>query len=441
MVNEKPTLTFGSGQLPTPNVQRRAMAPQISGNLKNAGGNFAALLSQAAPQTALPAGEGREEPAAAPPPNANFSTPVLKNPLGERARRITTPVTGRGGFEMIDTRHGPGANLPALNSPQHAPVRRQLLDRVMEDSAKPLAVVNSLPEQAAASMTGPEHSKNAFRAPKVLTPPSRRGAPPAEVFSFNSPFAVGPSARELVSIFHQVNAGRPEPDLAAVMGLTPSAGSPPGSAEMGSLSARYESGSEGIAAIGYDRHGGTSYGKYQISSRAGTMKRFLDYLDTRAPDLSSRLRAAGPANTGGRSGSMPTTWKQIAAEDPTRFEALQGDFIRDSHYEPALEAMAGSTGLTYASIPPALQEVLFSTAVQHGPAGASGIISRAVAKVGAHRLQAAAGEEEMTRASRELIREIYNARAGKFGSSTKEVRASVQQRLRQEMRDALAMLD
>ena len=347
---------------------------------------------------------------------------------------------------MIDTRHGPGNNLPVLNSPQRpAVVRGEVLGRVMENTDKPLIVADSLPAYAA-------DPQEAFKAPKVLTPPSRRAAPPAEIFSFNSPKGVGPSSGDLVSIFYQVSARRPEseeglsvknPSVGGFMaGMAESAGKHTGgSGETGGLSARYESGGEGIAAIGYDRHGGTSYGKYQISSRAGTMNRFLDYLDTRAPDLASRLNAAGPANTGGKSGDMPKVWKQIAEEDPTRFEALQSDFIRDSHYEPALAAMTRSTGLSYAGIPPALQEVLFSTAVQHGPQGAAGIISQAVAKVGPERLQASAGEEEVTRASRELIREIYGARAGKFGSSTKQVRESVQQRLKSEMRDALAMLE
>ncbi len=475
MVNEKPNLTFGSGQLPTPNVQRRAGAPQISNALKTAKADFAALLSRVTPLK----GAAQEETAAAETPkdareslsveHANFSTPLLKAPPMERSRRITTPLTGRGNFEMIDTRHGPGGNLPVLNSPNRPQLDPETLKRVLESSKTPLAVVNSLPEkpeaQAAAksaAVISPEQIKTAFKAPKVLTPPSRRAAPSAEVFSFNSPFAVGPSAGELVSIFRQVKASASEPAapyaqpyeqkraqavrapsapvLENMVAAAREAGNLPAQ-EAGSLSARYESGSEGIAAIGYDRHGGTSYGKYQISSRAGTMNRFLDYLDTRAPDLATRLRESGPANTGGRSGRMPNTWKEIAAEDPTRFEALQSDFIRDSHYEPALVAMTESSGLSYAAIPPALQEVLFSTAVQHGPVGAAGIINQAVAKVGADRLRADASEEERLSAGRELITAIYNARAGKFGSSTRQVRTAVQQRLRQEMSDALAMLD
>ena len=54
---------------------------------------------------------------------------------------------------------------------------------------------------------------------------------------------------------------------------------------LGSLAARFESGSDGVAAIGYDRHGGTSYGKFQLSSRAGTMDSFISFLSKESPDL------------------------------------------------------------------------------------------------------------------------------------------------------------
>ncbi len=81
------------------------------------------------------------------------------------------------------------------------------------------------------------------------------------------------------------------------------------------ISARYESGAEGSAAIGYDGTGGTSYGKFQLSSRKGSLDGFLRFLDGRggeAAAVAQRLRAAGPADTGGRSGAMPEAWKQAA---------------------------------------------------------------------------------------------------------------------------------
>ena len=207
---------------------------------------------------------------------------------------------------------------------------------------------------------------------------------------------------------------------------------------LGRLAAKFESGEEGIAAIGYDRKGGTSYGKYQIASRVGTMRGFIDYLGEKAPDLAKRLAAAGPANTGGRSGRMPSEWRKIAAEDPERFENLQSDFIRTSHFEPAKQAIAAATGVTFDQMPQALQEVLFSTAVQHGPAGATRIVSQALQRTGPDKLRN--GQSLEKKAEQQLITHIYNLRAGQFVSSTSRVQAAVRQRLKQEMHEALQML-
>jgi hypothetical protein len=209
----------------------------------------------------------------------------------------------------------------------------------------------------------------------------------------------------------------------------------------GSLAAKFESGAEGIAAIGYDRHGGTSYGKFQIASRVGTMDKFLRYLETGAPDLAARLKASGPANTGGRTGRMPEVWKKIAGEDPQRFESLQNDFIRESHFEPALEQLAAGTGVAFGAMPAALQEVVFSTAVQHGPGGAFRIISRALSRMGEGSLgKIRQSPEAIKQAGEELIKQIYAIRAGQFSSSSRQVQAAARERLRQEMREALTML-
>lgn len=206
---------------------------------------------------------------------------------------------------------------------------------------------------------------------------------------------------------------------------------------LGQLAAKFESGEEGIAAIGFDRKGGTSYGKYQIASRTGTMRAFIDYLHAKAPDIAKRLDAAGPANTGGRSGRMPTEWRRIAEQQPARFEELQSDFIRASHFEPAKQAIAASTGVAFESMPTALQEVLFSTAVQHGPAGATRIVSQALQRTGTDKLQHGKSSKK---AEEQLITHIYNLRAGQFVSSTSGVQSAVRNRLKQEMREALQML-
>lgn len=212
-------------------------------------------------------------------------------------------------------------------------------------------------------------------------------------------------------------------------------------AEVGKLAARFESGKDGVSAIGYDRHGGTSYGKYQISSRAGTMRSFIGYLKTEAPDIAERLEKSGPMNTGGRRGKMPETWQQIASEDPDRFEALQDKFIRASHFEPAMRAIAEKSGIPLENMPFALQEVVFSTAVQHGPGGASRIVSRALGQVGETKLDPGKNApENLAKARENLIRKIYDNRSGQFRSSAQSVQAAVKSRLKQEMSMAISML-
>lgn len=201
--------------------------------------------------------------------------------------------------------------------------------------------------------------------------------------------------------------------------------------DLGKLAAQFESGSDGVSAIGYDRNGGTSYGKYQIASRPGTMARFIEFLQDEAPDMSQRLTAAGPANTGSRAGTMPNVWRELATEQPERFEKLQEKFIHESHYLPARSAIS-QHGYQTEKLSPAMQEVLFSTAVQHGPAGASRIFAQAADRVG---LSPATQQKQ----EQQLIKEIYTLRAEQFGSSTPQVQTAVRRRMDQEQQLAMNM--
>jgi len=220
--------------------------------------------------------------------------------------------------------------------------------------------------------------------------------------------------------------------MAGVGRSAPGLGSSQGSGqEIGTLCARFESGESGAGAIGYDVAGGTSYGTYQISSRAGTMKLFIDYLSERAPEIAAKLKAAGPSNTGSCSGRMPEVWKKITAEDSVRFGKLQYDFIEKSHYLPALQEISDRTGLDVSKAPRALQEVLWSTAVQHGPNNAAKIFTKAI-----KRAQDKSDGVKMAH----LIGSVYDIRAGQFGSSGSDLRAAVRSRFNEEGRMALAML-
>lgn len=205
----------------------------------------------------------------------------------------------------------------------------------------------------------------------------------------------------------------------------------------GALARMFESGGDGSQAIGWDHVGGTSYGLFQLSSRQGTMDRFLAFLDSAAPELATRLRKAGPADTGGRTGAMPREWRAIAAENPRTFEALQLRFINESHYQPAMQAVLERTGLDVSKLPKALQEVLFSTAVQHGPAGAADIFAKAASGLDGVLGQKGFSGEDI---AEHLIREVYMQRSTRFGSSTSQVQAAVRNRLKSEHKLAMNIL-
>ena len=227
-------------------------------------------------------------------------------------------------------------------------------------------------------------------------------------------------------------AQRPAPVAQPELALTRN----PTAEGLGALAAQFESGEKGSEAIGFDRTGGTSYGKFQISSRAGTMNRFLNFLAERDPAIADRLRRSGPANTGSTHGRMPAEWVKIATEDPAKFERLQTEFIKKDHYQPAREKILSQTGVDIDTAKPALREALFSTAVQHGAGGAARIFNAAIDKF-LHRSSSAQGVKNFEQA---VVSEVYTKRQNQFGSSSGAVRASVRGRLNQEKNMVLAML-
>lgn len=187
---------------------------------------------------------------------------------------------------------------------------------------------------------------------------------------------------------------------------------------IGALSQRFESGGD-PGAIGYDEVGGPSYGTYQIATKPGTFRSFMDYAKSNAPEIHKRLSEAGDPGAGGKEGSVQNVWKQIAKEDPKGFSKLQHDFMAQSHYDPARKAIAEKTGFDVGIQPEVMQQVLWSTAAGHGPGGATKIFNQAIAAVG-------------TDDPKRLIDTIYEIRKTKYGSSTPSVRASVQRRYNEE---------
>ena len=193
--------------------------------------------------------------------------------------------------------------------------------------------------------------------------------------------------------------------------------------KIGGLSAKYESGPKGSAAIGWDSTGGTSYGKYQIAAKVGTFKEFINWLANKGPDalaIAQALASAGPGETGSTRGAVPDLWRKLASDGLIQhWEHL---FIKERHYDPQFKKMPPEIQ-DQISKSPTLQDVLWSTAVQHRNTSPK-IFSQTY---------------RPNQSVEDWIKAIYANRSGRFGSSKPSVQQSVRNRFKDEASRALAM--
>ncbi|MFI5350984.1 MAG: hypothetical protein ACHQ2Z_15665, partial [Elusimicrobiota bacterium] len=222
----------------------------------------------------------------------------------------------------------------------------------------------------------------------------------------------------------------PAPDPGAA---TAAAGNPNG--PDGSLSARYESGGRGAAAIGYDSTGGYSYGTYQIATKTGTMGAFFDSLDPEL--LQPLLDAGGLSAAASGSADFKAAWVALASNPD--FVQAQADFIQETHYDPQAAKIEAATGLDLSQHSLALQNVVWSVSVQNG--GNTNLIVNALS-----------GMDVSNMSDADIINAIYAAReqttvnsAGVtvlkyFSKSTPAVQKAVLIRFQSENAAALAAL-
>ena len=191
---------------------------------------------------------------------------------------------------------------------------------------------------------------------------------------------------------------------------------------LGGMSAQFESGTAGTSAVGFDSTGGTSFGKYQIATRTGTMDKFMEHLKKTNPEAFDRLTKAGPADSG-KDGAFAQEWKKLSGEG--KLQESEHDFIKKTHYDVGVGKVKDKNLQDMIGKSKALQEVMFSTSVQHGGGGAGSIFNKSY-------------KEGMT--EQDLIKAIYAERSTKFGSSTGAVQQSVMNRFAQEQQLALGLV-
>lgn len=205
---------------------------------------------------------------------------------------------------------------------------------------------------------------------------------------------------------------------------------------IGGLSERYESGGRGPGTVssGAGDPGGVSYGTYQL---AGNMNRPQEFLANEGRRWAAEFGGAAPGTA-----AFTAVWRAIAAREPEAFEAAQHDYIQRTHYQVQADQVETRTGVNVTDRSAALRDVVWSTAVQHGPE--TQVIARAIANVRAQGVTPADGQTY----DRALINAIYDERGRRdaggglayFTSASASVQASVANRFAEERRDALAML-
>src|SRR5215218_10475654 len=166
---------------------------------------------------------------------------------------------------------------------------------------------------------------------------------------------------------------------------------------LGTLSAKYETGGRGPGTVstGAGDPGGVSYGSYQMATKMGTVTRFVT--ETGFPWLTDFQNL-----TAGTS-QFTACWKRIATEQTDAFQQCQHQYIKKTHYDLLAAKILSDDGVDVNTRSRALQDVVWSTAVQHG--GATPIVHRAFANMTVPKTDPSFDEK--------LIRAIYAERGKK----------------------------
>ena len=203
-------------------------------------------------------------------------------------------------------------------------------------------------------------------------------------------------------------------------------------AELGILSAKYETGGRGPGTVssGAGDPGGVSYGSYQMATKTGTAKRFVT--QSSFPWLQDfQNLTPGTAD-------FSACWKRIANNQTDEFQKCQHEYIKKTHYDLLVAKILSDDSVDINTRSNALQNAVWSTAVQHGPG--TPIVHRACATLRCNQNDPQYDEQ--------LIRAIYAERGRRkpdgnlayFGKSSPSVQTGVANRFKYELQDALAML-
>lgn len=201
--------------------------------------------------------------------------------------------------------------------------------------------------------------------------------------------------------------------------------------QLGTLSEKYESGNRGPGTVstGEGDPGGVSYGSYQLASKIGRADQFVA---KHYPKEFEGLK--------GGTKEFTEKWKELAKADPDGLKAKEHQFIKDTHYDPQAAKLLKDVGLDVDKRSATFRDVVWSTAVHHGPN--TDVITTAAKGLTAE------GKKLVDVPDADLIKAIYAERGRKnddgtlvrFKGVSKEWIPALSKRFENEAKDALEML-
>lgn len=201
---------------------------------------------------------------------------------------------------------------------------------------------------------------------------------------------------------------------------------------LGTLSAKYETGGRGPGTVstGVGDPGGVSYGSYQMATKMGTVARFVGQPGFPwAKDFQGLVPGTA---------QFTAAWKRIAAAQTDDFQHAQHAYIKATHYDVLCAKVLSENKVDINTRSRAVQDVIWSTAVQHG--GATPIIGRALASLNCALTDPTYDKQLICAVYAERGRKKPDGNLAYFSKSSPGVQAGVARRFRDEQTDALAML-
>lgn len=204
---------------------------------------------------------------------------------------------------------------------------------------------------------------------------------------------------------------------------------------LGDLSSKYESnGDPGAVSSGYGDAGGVSYGAYQFATNVGVPSDFVAWLIRQGYSHARTLYSAGAPGTP----FFSQAWTYIAEIDYDGFLAAQHEYVKQQYYDKAVDYLQ-QAGFDASKHSTAMQDVIWSRAVQYGPGLIVGMFT-AAAEVYGHLNLYYVDDKSF---DGDMIRAIYLyvCMTPEWTDGSPGLRSGLYARFNAECTDALKMLE